>query len=194
MRQAGEVGLVSSGPTPAGSAGFSQTRLQEDQSIKVTLQDCLACSGCVTSAETVLLEHQSIAEFTAKLRVRRQQLSKWLRCLRCTVAGIRLTFMWSRSRHRDVRFKALTFYSRIAHPILIHMLSACHFQAGVCTHARWVTMWLSSSTCIAAGCILHPWVLECLIITFWGVKRCMIYILCHGTSRSAKCELAVKNT
>ncbi len=37
--------------------------------MKVTLQDCLACSGCVTSAETVLLEHQSIAEFTSKLGV-----------------------------------------------------------------------------------------------------------------------------
>lgn len=30
-------------------------------------QDCLACSGCVTSAETVLLEHQSAAEFLSKL-------------------------------------------------------------------------------------------------------------------------------
>lgn len=49
--------------------GFSQTRLQEDNSIKVTLQDCLACSGCVTSAETVLLEHQSTQEFCSKLEV-----------------------------------------------------------------------------------------------------------------------------
>lgn len=31
------------------------------------VQDCLACSGCVTSAETVLLEHQSTAEFLVKL-------------------------------------------------------------------------------------------------------------------------------
>lgn len=30
-------------------------------------QDCLACSGCVTSAETVLLEHQSGEEFLARL-------------------------------------------------------------------------------------------------------------------------------
>lgn len=36
--------------------------------IKVTLHDCLACSGCVTSAETVLLEHQSVEELLAKLR------------------------------------------------------------------------------------------------------------------------------
>ena len=34
-----------------------------------SLQDCLACSGCVTSAETVLLEHQSIGELRAKLQV-----------------------------------------------------------------------------------------------------------------------------
>lgn len=33
----------------------------------ILLQDCLACSGCVTSAETVLLEHQSEAEFLSKL-------------------------------------------------------------------------------------------------------------------------------
>lgn len=31
--------------------------------VKVTLSDCLACSGCVTSAESVLLEQQSAAEF-----------------------------------------------------------------------------------------------------------------------------------
>ena len=35
---------------------------------QVTLHDCLACSGCVTSAETVLLETQSAQELTSKLR------------------------------------------------------------------------------------------------------------------------------
>ena len=30
---------------------------------RVTLNDCLACSGCVTSAETVLVAQQSVAEF-----------------------------------------------------------------------------------------------------------------------------------
>ena len=29
----------------------------------VTLQDCLACSGCVTSAETVLIQQHSTDEF-----------------------------------------------------------------------------------------------------------------------------------
>lgn len=29
---------------------------------KISLDDCLACSGCVTSAETVLINQQSIDE------------------------------------------------------------------------------------------------------------------------------------
>lgn len=36
--------------------------------VKVSLHDCLACSGCITSAETVLLQHQSSEEFLSKLR------------------------------------------------------------------------------------------------------------------------------
>lgn len=52
------------------SGGFAQTRVEDvTGAIKVSLQDCLACSGCVTSAETVLLEHQSIGELHAKLQV-----------------------------------------------------------------------------------------------------------------------------
>ena len=39
--------------------------------VKVSLHDCLACSGCVTSAETVLLESQSVDEVWARLQVRR---------------------------------------------------------------------------------------------------------------------------
>ena len=35
--------------------------------VKISLQDCLACSGCVTSAETALLENQSSDEFLRKL-------------------------------------------------------------------------------------------------------------------------------
>ena len=38
-----------------------------NQELLFVWQDCLACSGCVTSAETVLLEHQSAAEFLSKL-------------------------------------------------------------------------------------------------------------------------------
>ena len=29
---------------------------------KITLNDCLACSGCITSAESVLITQQSLAE------------------------------------------------------------------------------------------------------------------------------------
>ena len=58
-------------PHPS-STGFAQTRAEaESGAIKVSLQDCLACSGCVTSAETVLLEHQSIGELRSKLQVLR---------------------------------------------------------------------------------------------------------------------------
>jgi iron only hydrogenase large subunit-like protein len=35
--------------------------------VKLSLHDCLACAGCVTSAETVLLEHQSAGELLARL-------------------------------------------------------------------------------------------------------------------------------
>jgi iron only hydrogenase large subunit-like protein len=34
----------------------------EDQVASITLSDCLACSGCVTSAETLLLQSQSVEE------------------------------------------------------------------------------------------------------------------------------------
>ena len=41
---------------------FTPTMTQGD-ALKVSLSDCLACSGCVTSAESVLLEQQSVDEF-----------------------------------------------------------------------------------------------------------------------------------
>ncbi len=37
---------------------------------KVTLNDCLACAGCITSAETVLISQQSADEFVRLLRAR----------------------------------------------------------------------------------------------------------------------------
>lgn len=55
-------------PTPiVPTGGFQQTQLAGD-AVKVSLQDCLACSGCVTSAETVLLEHQSVGELLSALQ------------------------------------------------------------------------------------------------------------------------------
>ena len=59
-----------------------RARRRGSGAVKVTLQDCLACSGCVTSAETVLLEHQSVAELRNKLQVRLGHLSAGTEC--CT--------------------------------------------------------------------------------------------------------------
>lgn len=39
----------------------------ETNAVKLSLQDCLACSGCVTTAETMLLQHQSTDELLEKL-------------------------------------------------------------------------------------------------------------------------------
>lgn len=36
--------------------------------VKISLKDCLACSGCITSAETVMLEKQSTDEFLSAIR------------------------------------------------------------------------------------------------------------------------------
>ncbi|XP_062162857.1 protein NAR1 [Alnus glutinosa] len=44
----------------------SNKQLQTDP-VKISLKDCLACSGCVTSAETVMLEKQSLDEFLANV-------------------------------------------------------------------------------------------------------------------------------
>ena len=50
-------------------AGFQQTTTDaETQAIKLSLQDCLACSGCVTTAETMLLQQQSSEELLAQLK------------------------------------------------------------------------------------------------------------------------------
>lgn len=54
-------------PVPVGK-GFQQTvKDEETNAIKISLQDCLACSGCVTTAETMLLQHQSTDELLEKL-------------------------------------------------------------------------------------------------------------------------------
>ena len=62
-----QVDAVQLPPTKRNPQGFQQTQLSGD-SVKVSLQDCLACSGCVTSAETVLLEHQSTGELLSALQ------------------------------------------------------------------------------------------------------------------------------
>lgn len=37
--------------------------------VKISLKDCLACSGCITSAETVMLEKQSLDEFLSHIKL-----------------------------------------------------------------------------------------------------------------------------
>ncbi|KAJ7946407.1 Cytosolic Fe-S cluster assembly factor narfl [Quillaja saponaria] len=39
----------------------------QSEPVKISLKDCLACSGCVTSAETVMLEKQSLDEFLSNI-------------------------------------------------------------------------------------------------------------------------------
>ena len=46
------------GPKPP-PGGWAQTVVDDANAVKITLSDCLACSGCVTSAETVLMSMQS---------------------------------------------------------------------------------------------------------------------------------------
>ena len=61
---------------PARQQSHTQAPLQpaplppppQEEPVKISLQDCLACSGCVTSAETVLLQQQSVGELQAQLR------------------------------------------------------------------------------------------------------------------------------
>lgn len=53
-------------PTPAPSAP-DLIKTSDKKTAKVSLSDCLACSGCVTSAETVLIEQQSADEFERKI-------------------------------------------------------------------------------------------------------------------------------
>jgi len=59
-RAAAAVSGTAPVPKPAGTE-------KNGAPVKVTLNDCLACSGCVTSAETVLLEAQSAAELDGAL-------------------------------------------------------------------------------------------------------------------------------
>ncbi|CAI9783984.1 unnamed protein product [Fraxinus pennsylvanica] len=51
-------------------AGKVKTTPKEVQNepVIISLKDCLACSGCITSAETVMLEKQSLDEFLSNLK------------------------------------------------------------------------------------------------------------------------------
>ena len=51
----------------AAPPAFNQMKVSTKKTATVSLNDCLACSGCVTSAETVLIEQQSLSQLTAQL-------------------------------------------------------------------------------------------------------------------------------
>jgi len=57
----------------------ARTVPQRSEAVKISLHDCLACSGCITSAETVLLEQQSVAQLVQKLQEQREQPQNQLR-------------------------------------------------------------------------------------------------------------------
>ncbi|KAF5472680.1 hypothetical protein F2P56_009374 [Juglans regia] len=60
-------GLKSNSTKPdKAEVSTSNKQLQTDP-VKISLKDCLACSGCVTSAETVMLEKQSLDEFLSNV-------------------------------------------------------------------------------------------------------------------------------
>ncbi|KAM1797234.1 hypothetical protein ACFX11_037375 [Malus domestica] len=57
-------GLKASSTKPSAKPEVSTSGKQvKTEPVKISLKDCLACSGCVTSAETVMLEKQSLDEF-----------------------------------------------------------------------------------------------------------------------------------
>jgi iron only hydrogenase large subunit-like protein len=62
---AGEVTVALARPRARSSA--PQAPPPSAAPVKVTLHDCLACSGCITSAETVLLQQQSSGELLTHL-------------------------------------------------------------------------------------------------------------------------------
>jgi hypothetical protein len=59
---------AASATSAALASKFSQIRTDaQRRTAKVSLNDCLACSGCITSAETVLIMQQSLEEFYSVL-------------------------------------------------------------------------------------------------------------------------------
>ncbi|XP_031118688.1 protein NAR1 [Ipomoea triloba] len=50
-----------------GKVGRAAKPSVQNEPVKISLKDCLACSGCITSAETVMLEKQSLDEFLSNI-------------------------------------------------------------------------------------------------------------------------------
>ncbi|KAI0564474.1 Iron hydrogenase large subunit [Gracilaria domingensis] len=70
----GKADVIKIGNEPAGSVLTpiipTQTPISGVAKAKVTISDCLACSGCVTSAETVLLSNASLETFRSFVQLR----------------------------------------------------------------------------------------------------------------------------
>ncbi|KAJ4838743.1 Cytosolic Fe-S cluster assembly factor nar1 [Turnera subulata] len=65
--QACVVSLKANSKKPDTRPQVSIAPKQQAEPVKISLKDCLACSGCITSAETVMLEKQSLDEFLSNL-------------------------------------------------------------------------------------------------------------------------------
>lgn len=50
-----------------GPKAVNAPKQMQVEPVKISLKDCLACSGCITSAETVMLEKQSLDEFLSSI-------------------------------------------------------------------------------------------------------------------------------
>lgn len=57
------VSLKGSKPKQEKPESIDINKQSQTETVKISLKDCLACSGCITSAETVMLEKQSLDEF-----------------------------------------------------------------------------------------------------------------------------------
>jgi hypothetical protein len=61
---------------PLSSSSSSSSSESRQGTARVTLNDCLACSGCVTSAETVLINELSTGAFIAALERRKRKRNR----------------------------------------------------------------------------------------------------------------------
>lgn len=72
-------------------APSSNAKKDTIRTVKISLNDCLACSGCITSAETILVEEQSVTRWNF-----------WQATLCCY--GVSAKCMFSSSKARAFHF------------------------------------------------------------------------------------------
>eukprot|EP01107_Rhizomastix_libera_P007558 TRINITY_DN2254_c0_g1_i4.p2 TRINITY_DN2254_c0_g1~~TRINITY_DN2254_c0_g1_i4.p2 ORF type:complete len:154 (+),score=42.44 TRINITY_DN2254_c0_g1_i4:35-496(+) len=63
-----KLASVTLGDDPMDGVSSSSVSVSQLADAKVTLADCLACSGCITSAESVLIAAQSADEFFKRIK------------------------------------------------------------------------------------------------------------------------------